>query len=256
MNAVIDSFRLDFLKICYEMNDSTMFIYDRETEVVKYTYSFVCSECKKIISFFASHNVLPGDTIVTIMPNSPEAALFYFSSLLYGINYAPIPCTVTNREFDNWLQLVSPKMIIKKNGIAEYSSEVETFVCNCDGDLSWLSDYIEAFSVESNYTSNIYLMTSGTTGDPKAMSIDADILWNSGKSFINQYDLINSGVRFWNYLPMSYLGGLFNLAFIPLCCKGSFVISEPFSGKTILNFWNFIKKHDITSVWGFTSIVQ
>ena len=99
-------------------------------------------------------------------------------------------------------------------------------------------------------------MTSGTTGLPKAMSIDSNKLWSSGKAFTQYYGIDNSGYRFWNYLPMSYLGGLFNLALVPLCCKGSFVISEPFSGKTILNYWNFVMRHNISALWLVPSIVQ
>lgn len=55
---------------------------------------------------------------------------------------------------------------------------------------------------------------------------------------------------------MSYLGGLFNLSLIPLATGGSFVIDEPFTGKTFLGFWQNIERYDINSVWMVPTIAR
>lgn len=255
MSIEMTSFRDDFFELCKSLGDEVMIIYDTGIDIIRYTYSDVYQRCVSFSGLFSKEGIKAGDTIVTIMPNSLEAAICFFSALINGINYAPLPCSVTNREFDNWIRIVKPGLIIKKTGIADYQTAINTINCNCDGNMDWLSD--GTCPVENNETtSQVFLMTSGTTGTPKAMSINADRLWNSGKAFIEQYGMVGSGIRFWNYLPMSYLGGLFNLALIPVAAKGSFVISEPFSGKTILNFWPFVKKHDITALWFVPSIVQ
>ncbi len=232
-----------------------MIISDAGYGIQRYTYADVLKYCRRYAAYFQRTGIKAGDRIVTVLPNSAEAVLCFFSAMMMGIDYAPLPCTVTQREFDKWLSIVRPALIVRKSGIAEYESTVRTVDCICDGDLSWIGE--DEFSdCGAEHTSHICLMTSGTTGEPKAMLIDAERLWRSGDAFISCYGLKNSGVRFWNYLPMSYLGGLFNLAIIPLCCGGSFVISEPFSGKTILNFWNFVKKHSITALWFVPSIIQ
>ena len=254
MDNIYRKFNSDFIKLCGENGEADMIIYDTGYKIKRYTYENLFSYCKKYAAFFREKGLKKGDCIVTILPNSPEAAICFFSALLCGIHYAPLPCTVTKREFYNWIKLVDPGLILKKEGIADFETGIPSISCSCDGDLRWLGEM--GSCIEENFSPNIYLLTSGTTGLPKAMSINADKLWSSGNRFVQCYQIEKSQLRFWNYLPMSYLGGLFNLAMIPLCCRGSFVISEPFSGKMVLNFWTYIKKHNISALWLVPSIIQ
>lgn len=249
-----DRFADDFRILCEKKNSSEMIIYDSGTNRISYSYAEIYSYTRRYLTFLKNYGLQKGDTIVTIMPNSPEAIICFFAAMLGGFHYAPLPASVSSREYNNWIRLVQPKIIIKKVGCTEYDSPVIVHNCVCDGDMSWLP--LEENYPEENFSSQIYLMTSGTTGAPKAISINSDKLWSSGKAFIQYYKIENSGYRFWNYLPMSYLGGLYNLALIPLCCEGSFVISEPFSGKTMLNYWNFVLDHKVTALWLVPSIIQ
>ena len=102
----------------------------------------------------------------------------------------------------------------------------------------------------------LIITTSGTTGAPKAILIDGDRLWSAGLAFLELHALKQSRLRFWNYLPMSYLGGLFNLALIPVASGGSFVVGEPFSGKTFLGFWQNIERYGVDALWMVPSIVR
>lgn len=253
-----EKFVKDFKEICKIENSHELLLVDDGNRVTSYTYSEVYKKCIKMINCFKSYNVTPGDSIVVILPNSAEAAIVFFASLMYGVNYAPLPCTVTQREYYNWLGIVNPKFVVRKREIAEYESDMTAKIAiETDGSISFLDDFSDCLECKENEdSSNIFLMTSGTTGTPKAMSIDADKLWNSGKAFAEFHSLVDKRCRFWNYLPMSYLGGLFNLTLIPLYTHGSIVISEPFSGKTILNFWNFVEQHSIDSLWFVPSIVS
>lgn len=250
-----DCFAEDFELLCEQKKDDVMIVYQYDAKKSSYTYAEVLNLSKRFLTFFQKNGLQAGDTVVTIMPNSPEVIIAFFAAMLGGLNYAPLPCAVSKREFDNWIRVVQPKMIIKKKGGAVGSNlQMASFECECNGDLSWLSD--EEAGFETGTVSHIYLMTSGTTGSPKAISINTNKLWSSAKAFAQFYHIEESSYRFWNYLPMSYLGGLYNLALIPLCCKGSFVISESFSGKTMLNYWNFVTNNGITALWLVPSIVQ
>lgn len=253
MNEVLN-FSTDFCNLSIKQTDKTMMIYDAGYGVIKYSYGETMSLCRKCIAFFDKQGLKRGDTVVAVLPNSPEAVIIFFTAAMAGINYAPVPCAISSREFENWLELVKPSLIIRKSGVAEYDTDISTVICKCNGDLSWLPNKEQEIIAE--ISGLLYLKTSGTTGIPKALAVSVDKLWNSGMAFVRHYHLENSECRFWNYLPMSYLGGLFNLALIPICCRGSFVIAEPFSGKTMLNFWYFVQKHDITALWFVPTIVQ
>jgi acyl-CoA synthetase (AMP-forming)/AMP-acid ligase II len=55
---------------------------------------------------------------------------------------------------------------------------------------------------------------------------------------------------------MSYLGGLFNLAIIPVATGGSFLVSEPSSGRTVLSFWPTVERFGIDALWMVPSLVR
>ncbi|MCR5267589.1 MAG: acyl--CoA ligase [Lachnospiraceae bacterium] len=249
----ISNFSEEFKQLCGDRKDEILAVYSvngRKT----YTYGRTLQLVMAMCAFLKNSGLKQGDTLVTVLPNSIEAFVCFMASVMSGINYAPLPCTASERECNNWIRLVSPKLIINKCDIVDYAFPISNVETPCDGNMDWLQ--AEDCPLPENPVSRVYLMTSGTTGTPKAMSINVNVLWSSGKRFVAFYHLNDSAVRFWNYLPMSYLGGLFNLAMIPLACGGSFVIAEPFSGKTILNFWEFVIANEITAIWFVPSIVQ
>lgn len=257
MNDSARCFSKNIIELCEEKKSYEMMTFDNGDRIIRYTYDEVLSYCRKLGRLFSNLGITTGDSLVTILPNSPEAIILFFAAMMYGINYAPLPCAVSEREYNNWIKIINPKLIIRKKGIAEYDScGISQIESSATGELDFVKEIQEISSGNvASESACVYLMTSGTTGVPKAMEICIDKLWNSGMAFVEFHGLANKECRFWNYLPMSYLGGLFNLAIIPLCTKGSFVISEPFSGKTILNFWNFVEKHKIDSLWFVPSIV-
>lgn len=247
-------FSRDFTELCKKNAEKPLVIVVNENGKKIFTYRETESIVNRYLTLFKENELKKGDTIVSIMPNSVECIACFFATIKGGYGFAPLACQITNREFDNWQKLVHPKLIIKKNGIADFETTVKTYKCVCDGDFSWLP--VKECCICEEEGAKVYLLTSGTTGVPKAMIIDGNKLWSSGKAFAAYYGMLDSEIRFWNYLPMSYLGGLYNLALIPMCCNGSFVVSEPFSGKTIINYWTFVKNNNITALWIVPSILQ
>ena len=108
----------------------------------------------------------------------------------------------------------------------------------------------------SKISTKLIVNSSGTTGQPKKIIIDINRLWKSGKKFTSNYKFLNSKNTFYNILPMSYLGGLFNLGLIPLSLGATVVIDKQFSGNTFLNFWNKIRQYNIDILWLVPSIIR
>lgn len=257
MKKHIRKFSEDFTKICKENKNESMIIYDTGYDAIYYSYGQVEEYVERYLKLFKEKGLKQGDAILSLVPNSAEAIICFFAILKGGYAYAPLPCHATEREVEKWANIIKPQMIIKKKEInlpvsIENSHTVVSI--NCDGDLEWLPN--SAGDVLEYKSGTVYLFTSGTTGAPKAMVIDGDTLWSSGCSFVKFYNMKKSICRFWNYLPMSYLGGLYNLALIPVSCGGSFLITEPFSGKTVLSFWSIVKKYKITALWFVPTIVN
>lgn len=92
------------------------------------------------------------------------------------------------------------------------------------------------------------IYTSGTTGVPKPVVHSYKSLFFGSMSFIKFYKLKNNSV-FWNYLPMSYLGGYFNLFFLPIYCGGAIVISKSFNSNLLFKIVNILRKYKINRLW-------
>ena len=88
------------------------------------------------------------------------------------------------------------------------------------------------------------------------MSINCSRLWDSAEYFLSLYTTVNQKSRFWNYLPMSYLGGLFNLAIIPFVAGASFVLSDGFDATASFRFWDVVKKYKVDTIWFVPSIAN
>lgn len=257
MKRYIRRFSDDFKKICKENKSQNMIIYDTGFEALYYTYEEVENYVERYLKLFKDNGLEQGDAVLSLMPNSTEDIICFFAVLKGGYSFAPLPCHATKREIEKWTNIINPQLIIKKQEIElpeSVESTYKTISIKCNGDLSWLPKPGDIQLDKKSGT--VYLFTSGTTGAPKAMVIDGDTLWSSGCLFMKYYYLQDSKPRFWNYLPMSYLGGLYNLALIPIYCGGSFLITEPFSGKTVLNYWSTVKKYQITALWFVPTIIN
>ena len=78
---------------------------------------------------------------------------------------------------------------------------------------------------------------------------NTDVLWSSASAFTDYHSFLNTGSCFLGVLPMSYLGGLFNLGLIPLSVGASIAVIEPWSGRSVIGFWQNIDQYDVNIIW-------
>ena len=88
------------------------------------------------------------------------------------------------------------------------------------------------------------MYTSGTTSSPKGIDICWGGLIANGLEFCKRVGL-GSENRFFNVLPMTYLGGSYNLMLIPILAEGSFVLDAAFGPTNVYAFWERVE--DMTS---------
>ncbi len=260
MSCLINSFSSDFMSIVGKNLHSTMLI-DYKSDS-KFSYFDVDTKIKSCISFLSGYPS-NGNTqrVLSLLPNSIDTLIIFFSVSLSDGIYAPCHELSSVEEVEDWVSIVKPTLCVVPKGlkheIVEYlKGESIPIIFISIGDyLSWM-DCDKALTNYSSKESKLLLKTSGTTGLPKAMCLNMDTLWSSANFFVNHNEFISEKLRYYNILPMSYLGGLFNLGLIPLVKGGSIVIDEAFSAKTYFNFWKAVDKYQVNILWLVPTIMN
>jgi len=242
-------------------SDRTALIIDHPVEPRSMTYQELWVLLGRYQQTLKEDGLVAGDVLLALLPNSSEMLLLFLASMTMGLHLSPLPCETTPHEFERWRSLIKPKYCyVKENIRTDLLAHIDTLhipkkTIPVDHSFQWLSS--KEFYSDQLSLSQLYLATSGTTGAPKAIVLNGEKLWKSALHFSEIHDLsLNEKTCFWNYLPMSYLGGLFNLGLIPLSVSGSVVLGEPFSGKTFLNFWQTVQRYSINVLWFVPTIIR
>ncbi len=261
MSHMIHQFSADFDRIVGDKQNSPAFIVGDDLNGRVITYLELSVLLNQCLSFFQSKGLKPGSTILTLMPNTVETLVLFLASIKGGYNFSPLPCTSTPIEVQRWCRLVKPDICFTTELVKPelldtlLEQKVLLYQLKTNAEFSWLRSISNEDKPLLGKEPRIYLATSGTTGEPKVMVIDSNRLWSSGRAFVEVHQIEEAGLRFWNYLPMSYLGGLFNLTLIPLCMGGSILVDDVFSGKSFFHFWQTIDRFEIDALWFVPSIV-
>ena len=256
------SFKKNFLNSIKKNKDNKLIIENKGSEDFYISYKDLYVLIQRFNNFITKKKIKKKSTAVVYLPNSIENIVIFLSCMMNDINYAPININSSKLEINNWINLIKPSLffyqnIEKKN--LDYKilkkNKVKIIGLNLNFKFKWLPKKLKKINLTSKNNTLIFLQTSGTTGKSKAIVHDINNLWTSGYYFCKFHNILNSRLRFWNFLSMSYLGGLHNLCLIPISTNGSIVVDEQFSGKTFLNFWRFIKKYKISCIWLIPTIV-
>lgn len=258
MTNLMRNFHDDFRQTVREHGQRPALIDARQDRTIDYAALLVLIE--RYGALFQRTALRPGARVLAMVPNSLEALTGFLATAFHGYGYAPLSPDASLREVTAWVDLVRPELALLPLSV---SREIEALVTDrgipvqhvpADGAFDWLPAREDARRQSTEPT--LLLTTSGSTGAPRAMVMSVDRLWSSGRAFCGMHRFVDENARFLNILPMSYLGGLFNLGLIPLTSGGSVVITEAFSGKSFFDFWQTVERFGINVLWLVPAIIR
>lgn len=258
MSLYIRSFRDDFRAQVLSRPDAVVMV-DAATGIEISWHDLDVLLCR-LGGWLADRGLKPGDTLLCLLPNSVEALALFLACLRYGYSYAPLPPSASTREIQQLRNLISPGLAVvladAEGRVAHVLEGLSVQIATLDLEFGWAPGPDTDLGPREPQSGRLYISTSGSTGEPKVMVINGDKLWSAGHAFVSQYAFLGPDSRFYNIMPMSYLGGLFNLGLIPLACGGSTLVSPAFSGSTILRFWQEVMRYEVTILWLVPTMIR
>ena len=221
---------------------------------------FSYSEIDKLVDAtctkFEKLGLSSGEIISVILKNSVEYVLLYLAALRMGCVINPYPYNLDAKDVIRYLEIVKPKILFCNKKHYEYVKNFaksvvilvdSNFLDKLDGNKKYID-----FKPKEKTPACIYY-SSGTTGSPKSVVF-------SHKNMLTNISSICRGFKFNEQethliiLPMGHTASV-NYSFLPCTLLGgTLVITESF-WKIKQNFWNIIKKFDITYVEVVPSIL-
>ena len=92
------------------------------------------------------------------------------------------------------------------------------------------------------------VFSSGTSSTPKGITLCYRGLVGNGRAFTTHMG-IGAECRFYNVLPITYLGGLYNLMLLPIIGGGSIVMDGVFGVPNVYAFWETVRDREVTALW-------
>lgn len=259
MTRPMHTFRDDFRRQAALYRDRPAFI--AEASDRRYSYGDLIALVQRFSTLLHRQGLKAEDKVASLLPNSAEALVAFLAVTRDGLAFAPASPDVSADEIRQWLALNRPALCLISRTVHPHQQKaldeagVRTITIDLDGDFTWLPTETTDRTIGPS-AGRLHVTTSGSTGEPRAIVLDIDRLWSSGKAFLAQHPFVNEDSRFLNILPMYYLGGLFNLGLIPLSAGAATVLAEPFSGKSFLNFWQTVERYEIDVLWVVPTMVR
>ncbi len=221
-----------------------------------FNYNEIDILIKRCLCFLQKSGLKKNDTFQVVLPNCIELLILFLAAGKGGFNIMPSSEESTDSELTLSNKIINCKLVIteKKNKLDKVfnkKNKLKKISLKCN--FSWLPNQHSSLN---NKNGKLYIMTSGTTGKPKAIVISLDKLWSSAIAFGENYKELNSNSCIWNYLPMSYLGGLYNLCYIPLTKGSKIIVSKSFDSLMALNFWKTVEQFKINILWLVPSLLK
>jgi long-chain acyl-CoA synthetase len=230
------------------------------------TYRQALDSSRRLAAFLASGECRKGVPVAFSMDNCAELALLYLACMHLGAPILPVNPALPAAEMMNLIRLSGAKTMIASPSVLarrwdalagfdgllclrpETDAEASPIQAHAVGDIVAATPPIGAVFDAVDADPLLFMPTSGTSGTPKILELGWGNLLGNGAMFSHAMG-INREHRFYDVLPMTYLGGAYNLFLLPMAAGASVAINASFGGAVMYSFWDDVRDHGVTTLW-------
>ena len=245
---------VEFLKIRSEKYNKKVLLFEEATSI---TYQAFDEITDRIAFGLEKIEVLPGDHVAILHPNSSQVLLIYYSIIKAGAIVVPINTIYTPREIKYILNNSEAKVLVLHENflpvIREIKSEIplvkniiirksrETLEKAIEGSVGSPLSMIKGKKFDPDDAA-IMFYTSGTTGNPKGVILTHRNFCFGGPNIAQSYGLRESDITI-AVLPLVHVFCVASPFFGSLSSGGSVVVLERFNTEKV---FEAIEKYKVT----------
>lgn len=268
------------LRKIFKDNSRKIFLFDAIAGR-SFNYGEIEEFSLKAVSVLRDLGFKKGDKLAILSSNCAEFIMIYFTCLHLGAIPVPLNVQLQPEEIQKMLLkcgaiglFFNESLFSKLKSVIEAQPELKLLSFK-PNNPDWFSkkesangrtDFFALVSrarrskekflgIINDLDTAIIIFTSGTTKAPKGVEITFGKIISNGLAFIEIIGL-NSQLRFYGIMSLSYLGGFYNLMLIPMLMGGSLVLDYEFNINTAVRFWDKIRKYKINALWLVPSMVS
>jgi long-chain acyl-CoA synthetase len=212
------------------------------------TYAEAWSRAEATAGRLHDLGVSRGDRVLVDGENSIDLALLYLAALGVGVAVVPIGEGVGARELERIADASWPKAVVARPQATRLRALADARALPVL-DIGFKGrGGVELFDgVRSSDLASVHF-TSGTTGGPRGVAHRISDFVENGSRFATALELGPSD-RFHSTLPMTYLGGYYNLLLVPMLAGASVVIDAPFGALAAVDPWRVPIAQGVNVLW-------
>ncbi len=232
-----------------------------------YTKAQVSKEIDHVQTILAKSGLTQGDRVLLALPNSYQFATIYFALIDYGCIVVPMNSQLSGTELENFLTRSHVKAGFLFAKQEELAKEIMTVMAEYQFTLITLAKettyLIQAtdFSLRaianpqktiSDQAIAILLYTSGTTGQPKEVSLTHGQIFHCAQAIIASHQLTESDLAY-SFLPFFHINAQVVSLWSTCLSGGRIIIQERFSSS---KFWQIVNEENVTWVSAVPTIIS
>ena len=221
----------------------------------RWTYAQTRDNAQKLAGALQAAGVTQGDTVISWLPNGPEALQVWFGCNWMGAVYVPINTAYRGTLLQHVVTNAAARVLICHRALVERLNDVDlgmvdTIVVvgeHAEGDHvrfgDFLANAIDPVLVRpvEPWDIQYIIFTSGTTGPSKGVLIPYLQTYSTGAKTYSH--MLDAQDRYMVNLPLFHVGGT-GLAACMLAYGGSIAVVEYFRTDT---FWDEVRELGVTS---------
>mgnify|MGYP000981624315 CR=1 FL=1 len=230
------------------------------------TYDGFLGHSLALAAVLRDRGLAPGGFAVCCLENRPELAVAYMAAWHAGAVVVPLHAAMHPREIGAVLgRLADPLLITDAAGLARLgdagaigpacrtlrlaaAAADDGFFLDLQAEPDPPGAPERTVADTGDDETALVAFTSGSSGRPRGVRIRIGAMLGNALAF-GGVTGIDRDTRSYDTLPMTALGGLYNLMLLPMVHGGSLVLDDPFDARSPAHFWERARRFGVNSLW-------